>query len=209
MRLFVAIEPGPQACEILDTALTELRPSSPSSKWVPARNIHITVAFLGEVDDQKVDAITLALARAAQACAPATARIAGGGSFGPPRHPRILWAGVTGDPDALAAIQRAQESAQRELLPLGFTPEDRAWTPHLTLARARDPRGDAGLRACVEALAGRDFCELRVDALVLYRSDLSSTGPRYTAIARLPLGGAPPDIGAADSAIRTSDSSGG
>ena len=82
----------------------------------------------------------------------------------------------------------AQGDLAQALRPLGFEPEARAFRPHLTLARARDPRGDPALAPCAEELANVDCGEARIDALVLYRSDLSRSGARYTALARPALG---------------------
>ena len=186
MRLFVAVSPGNELCERIEQALETLRPLSPSSKWVRAENCHITLAFLGQVDDAKVPAVAAAVEGAAAGHAPLSLRFGSGGSFGRTRRPRVLWASVTGDTDALAAVQKAVVEA---LAPLGFPPEDRAFTAHLTLARARDQGGDAGLAACAEALQAIDLGETRVDEVILFRSDLSAAGPRYTPVIRAPLGG--------------------
>jgi 2'-5' RNA ligase len=99
----------------------------------------------------------------------------------------VLWAGIGG---AVAALSAVQADVAAALAALGFPPEERAFTAHLTLARARakEPRGDTALAACAAALAGRDFGVTRITAAVLYRSDLSPRGPAYTPLATLPLG---------------------
>src|SRR5262249_15155359 len=130
------------------------------------------------------EGISAAIASVALRHAPFELRFAGAGAFGGKR-PRVLWAGVAGPVDALAAAQRDVVSA---LSPLGFPPEDRPYSAHLTLARARDPRGDPALAACAAALARDDFGPTRVEAIMLYRSELSPKGPTYTAVATLPLG---------------------
>jgi 2'-5' RNA ligase len=81
-----------------------------------------------------------------------------------------------------------QAEVAAALVPLGYAPEDRAFKAHLTLARSRDPRGDEGLAGASEALRDIDLGEAAIDALVLFRSDLSAAGPRYTALGRYSLG---------------------
>jgi 2'-5' RNA ligase len=187
VRLFLAVSPGTDICERLGQAIEEVRGSSPRSKWVRASDCHITLAFLGQVDDAKVPAVVAAVLEAAARHAPLSLRFGGGGSFGRGRRPRVLWASVAGDVEALAAVQGSVAEA---LVPLGFPQEDRPFKAHVTLARAREAGGDAGLAACAEALGGRDFGEARVAEVILFRSDLSPAGPRYTAVVRAPLGGA-------------------
>jgi 2'-5' RNA ligase len=189
VRLFVAVSPGTEVLERIERAMEELRGASPQSKWVRPSDCHITLAFLGQVDDAKVPAVVAAVEEAAAGHAPLSLRFGGGGGFGRPRRPRVLWASVEGDTEALAAVQKAVTGA---LEPLGFPPEDRPFKAHVTLARARNPGGDAGLAACAEDLAARDFGEARIEEVILFRSDLSPAGPRYTPVVRARLGGPSP-----------------
>lgn len=184
MRVFVAVSFSSEVCGRIGQAVEELRASSPASKWVRASDCHITLAFLGQVDDAVVPKVAAAVEEAASRHGPLGLHLKGGGSFGRPRRPRVLWASVGGDIDALAAVQRDVVAA---LARLGFAPEDRPFTPHVTLARAREQGGDAGLAACAEALKARELGESRVDEVIVYRSDLSAGGPSYTALARAPL----------------------
>ena len=184
MRLFVAVDPSPEVCERIEHAALEIRGSSPGSKWVKPGGHHITLAFLGEVDDARLPDVASAVKEAAARRAPLTLRVKGCGSFGKPRRPRVLWACVEGDVGALAAIQKDVEAS---LAPLGFTPEDRSFTPHITLARAKAPAGDPGLALCADAVRDRDFGETRVAEVIVYKSELSPAGARYTAVARAPL----------------------
>ena len=98
----------------------------------------------------------------------------------------MLWAGLAGDVAPLAALA---EDLGRRLAPLGFPPEERAFSPHLTLGRARDRRGAPGLAGALARAAQADGAPWRAAELVLIESHLSPKGPRYEAVARLPLGG--------------------
>jgi 2'-5' RNA ligase len=184
VRLFVAVDVGARVAGALGETIAGLRATAPDAKWVSAEGAHVTLAFLGHVADERVAAIETAVTEVASRHAPLGLRIRGGGGFGSSKRPRVLWIGIDGEVDLLAAVQRDLAEALR---PLGFEPEQRAFKPHLTVARARDARGDVALAACVQTLAELDLGEVRIDAVVLYRSDLSRAGARYTALARPPL----------------------
>ena len=182
-RLFVAIDPAPAVRDRLRAALAPVRRLAPSAKWVDVASLHLTLAFLGDVEVPRVPEIAAAIGGVAAGHAPFELGCAGAGAFGGKR-PRVLWAGVPFALDALAAVHGDLAAA---LAPLGFAPEPRPFAAHLTLARAREARGDPALAACAAALAGQDFGVTRVEALVLYRSDLSPKGPAYRPLASLPL----------------------
>jgi RNA 2',3'-cyclic 3'-phosphodiesterase len=185
VRLFIAVDPSPEVTARIERAIARLRLRSPSARWVTAASLHITLAFLGEIDAEKAPSYGAALARIAARHAPFPLRFQGGGSFGSKQRPRILWAGVEGDRDGLAALQR---DVVAEIVPLGYTPEPRGFSPHLTVARARDPSGDPTLAAAAAALGDEDFGEAAIAALVLYRSDLAREGARYSTVSAAILG---------------------
>ena len=186
MRLFVAVDLGPRVEARAADALARGKALAPRAKWVHAANLHLTLAFLGQVDDGLVPGLGGALAAVAARHGPVPLHVTGAGGFGSARKPRVLWLGITGEVEALGRIQRDLEA---ELAPFGYRPEERDFRPHLTLARARDPRGDPELAAAVAALAGDDLGEVRVDRLILFRSDLSPKGPTYTEVLSAPLAG--------------------
>lgn len=184
MRLFVAVDPPEPLRSALGAEIEGLRRLAPGAKWVRPESIHVTLAFLGATDDEKVPAISQALERVGRAHRPLVLEARGGGAFGGKRKPRVLWVGLEGDLEPLAMLQKAVEEA---LVPLGYQPEERAFRPHLTLARARDPRGDPALAPCAEELQTASLGSFPVEELILYRSDLSPKGAVYTPVARAPL----------------------
>jgi RNA 2',3'-cyclic 3'-phosphodiesterase len=185
MRLFVAVDPSAKVRAQLKETLARLAAHAPNAKWVRPESLHVTLAFLGYVDDRLAPEIAAALGCAAARHEAVRLRLSGGGAFGSTRRPRVLWVGLEGAIAELAAIHGDVEEA---LIPFGYEPEQRAFKPHLTLARARDPRGDAALTGAAHELAASDFGRMRVGHLVLYRSDLSPAGARHTALSRAPLG---------------------
>lgn len=179
MRLFVAVDPGADVVRRIEHVLMAIRPKAPSAKWVKADSLHLTLAFLGERPEEDAPKIGEALSQVAAAHAPFELHFKGGGGFGRPSRPKVLWAGCEGDTDALAALQKAVEEA---LVPLGFVPDRRDFSAHLTLARARDTGGDLGLSRCVQGLETEDFGASTIREVVLYESRLSPAGASYTAV---------------------------
>lgn len=131
MRLFVAIDPPAEAVDSLHAVL----PSDDRLRWTAADRWHITLAFLGEVGESRVSALTERLGRAAARSAPMRLRLLGAGAFGR----QVLWCGVDGDVDGLSRLaERCRAAARRSSIPV----EDRPFRPHVTLARARGRGAD-------------------------------------------------------------------
>jgi RNA 2',3'-cyclic 3'-phosphodiesterase len=183
MRLFTAVTLG-SAVEAAATAgLERLRPLAPRARWVKPQGFHLTLVFLGQVSDAQLPAIGEALTPVTHHHTPFTLTIQGGGCFGAPRHPHVLWAGVQGNTAALEALQ-AEVAAVLE--PLGFPREKRMYKAHLTLARSKEPRGDPALLECQRLLEEEHWGEGRVEHLVLFESKAGRYVPRL----ELPLAGA-------------------
>lgn len=188
-RLFVAVDLGAAARATLARAQDALRRRPFPVRWVEPAGAHLTVRFLGGVDAALAPALAVALRAAAGDHAPFALRTGGPGAFPNARNPRVLWLGLAGPLDRLAALHAATEAA---LAPLGFPPEGRAFRPHLTLGRARQgaaPRDWDGLAAAFAALHDLPGAPLPVAALQLMRSELGPAGARYTTLATVPLGG--------------------
>ncbi|GEN06962.1 2'-5' RNA ligase [Myxococcus fulvus] len=180
MRLFTAVTLGDVIEARAAEELSRLRALAPTARFVRAEGVHLTLVFLGEVEPSRLPAIREALASVGPRHAPFTLSVGGGGTFGTPSHPRVLWSHVRGDVEALEALQT---DTAAQLLPLGFEPEHRDYAPHLTLARAKAPKGDPALLACAQALASVELGEGRVDRLVLFES----RGPDYVPVVEVPL----------------------
>jgi 2'-5' RNA ligase len=183
-RLFVAIDVDSQVLTRVIAAAAAVRRLAPDARWRRADAGHVTLAFLGSVAEARVAQVADVLAAVAARHGPFGLEIRGAGVFGAAAHPRVLWVGIGGDGGALAAVHAA---VSRALVPLGYEPEARAYHPHLTLARARAPRGDRGLAAARRSLGDAAFGTQRVDTLVLYQSRLRPGGAEHTALARCSL----------------------
>ncbi len=179
LRLFVGIDVGEAARAALAELLPSLREASPSSKWVREENLHLTVVFLGSVEEARVPLYAAALDRAVRGHHPLSLRLHGGGAFGGRGRPRVLWAGLDGE---VSSLERLQISVEQAMVPLGHPALDRDYHPHVTLSRARDPRGDRTLAGCVERLAALHPAPVEVSSVVLYRSHTGTGGAKYEAL---------------------------
>lgn len=167
--------------------MADLRSLMPEVRagWERCEKLHITLKFLGDVEEARVADLMSAAAGAAQSVSPFGVRINGAGSF-PPRGPaRILWLGVEDDSGALARLQhRLEEECEAK----GFAREARPFHPHITIARLRRPEGARRL-AMIHQEKGFAPAEASVADFVLMRSELGPGGSRYTELSRHPFGG--------------------
>ncbi|TNM64132.1 RNA 2',3'-cyclic phosphodiesterase [Streptomyces sp. NP160] len=145
MRLFVSLEPPLDATQPVADAVAELG-RVPGVRWSPPSRWHVTLAFLGELDDDDVRRLLPPLRSAAAATGPVRLRLAGTGTFGT----SVLWAGVTGDVERLAALAAGVADAARAA---GVAIEERAYRPHVTLARAAGRGGAGALGQLADQLA--------------------------------------------------------
>ncbi len=187
-RLFFAVQIPEEVKTEFEHTQTALRRRllSTALRWTPREQFHLTLKFLGNVPGSKVEALGASLRQACAAFAPVRLRAERTGFFPNPRAPRVLWAGVAGERDHLSRLQTAVETAA---LPFsGEKPAER-FTAHVTLARIKEIRRAEieTLRPLVEGLSEKAFGEWTADGVDLIRSELLSTGAKYTLLVTAPL----------------------
>jgi 2'-5' RNA ligase len=189
-RLFVAIELDDsvraaafRAADALRRRIARVRRDL-DARWVDAANLHITLWFIGHVDEERAVAISQVLEEPFS-ISPFDLHIAGFGVFPPTGAPRVFWLGV---PDGADSVRTVYEEVSRRLQGLGYEPERRPYSPHLTVARVKDPGrgGHAELKRAV-AETPADAGASRVGAVTLFRSRLSPKGATYEPLLRVPL----------------------
>jgi RNA 2',3'-cyclic 3'-phosphodiesterase len=189
VRLFVGLELDERVrtaaavvAARLETRLSEVARGF-RARWIPDSNLHITVWFFGEIAEDAA-AVLIEQLRAPLRVSPFELAVRGCGAFPRSGPPRVLWIGTA---EGKAAMVDAYAAVVRRLATLGYLPEAREYSPHVTLARVRDP-GDAA-RAVCQVLAGdaADCGRTVVDALTLFRSRLSPHGAVYEPLLRVPL----------------------
>jgi 2'-5' RNA ligase len=190
MRAFIAVTLPPEVRRLLDELQKKLQNAVPGApvKWVETENLHLTLAFLGDIDEARAPEILAAMQRARAGTRPFSVTVTGLGVFPNPRRPRIVWAGLGG---GIAALGNLQRTLAAELEQLGFSKDDKPFRPHLTLGRVRDSASavEAGaLGGAVTGLAPGREQAFRVAELHLIRSRLTPAGPIYTEIGAARLG---------------------
>jgi 2'-5' RNA ligase len=187
LRLFVACELPPEMKAAL-TALQDAlrRQGAPRVRWVRPEGIHLTLKFLGAVPAQRVADICAALAPTVEGIRPLRLSLGSLGAFGGRRGARVVWVGLEGDVERVAELQRRVEAA---LARLGFPPENRAFSPHLTLARVPDQVGSTEreqLWDLTKALAAPKAAPVTIREVSLMRSILGPGGAVYERLAAFP-----------------------
>jgi 2'-5' RNA ligase len=182
MRMFVAVVPPPPALAVLVAAVARLRDEHPGASWVAAERLHLTLAFLGDVGEDRLVRLGPGLAEAAGSVAPFALRVRGGGAFPRPQRPRVLWAGIDGDVDALARLARATRRAARAAR---IEVERAPYVPHVTVARVRRQPFAEGpaVVAALDAVVGEPWT---VTEVVLMSSTLGPK-PSYEPLGRWAL----------------------
>ena len=181
-RVFCAIELPENVRAQLQKYVVQLREEAPDTvaTWSRVENIHLTLKFLGNVDLDRVPAISAAAARAVKEFSPFEIGLGKTGVFPKPSRAQVLWIGVSDPSGTLLALQQGLE---RECTAEGFPREDRVYRPHLTIARIRKPEGARRLGEAHTQMIFEHIA-LRVKELVVFRSEMSSQGSTYTALSR-------------------------
>lgn len=178
MRLFVALEIPSAVRQNLATLLDSMRAITKEPRWVRAENLHVTLKFLGEIAETKVDAVRSSLGEIRSENA-VTLDFRGLGFFPDEKHPRVFWAGLEASRN-LKALAGDIEGAMEKL---GIPREKREFSPHLTLARFERPRLPEALRKVIAQNQGREFGSLRTNEFRLIQSKLKPAGAEYTTVA--------------------------
>lgn len=173
----MALPPPSEARRHLADAVAPLRAADDALRWIDPDIWHLTLAFLGEVDEGTLPALTERLRRAAHRHPLLHLSFAGAGAFGSRRRARVLWAGVKGDREPLRRLAGSVQAAARRA---GIEVEERGYRPHLTLARAGTP---VDVTSTVDALAAYEGPVWTASEVVLMRSHLGKQA-RYEALHR-------------------------
>jgi 2'-5' RNA ligase len=176
MRTFIAIELPEPIKAALGALSQRLRAGGAQAAWVRPENIHLTLRFLGDVDDARLATLSGMLRTAYKDVAPFPVNVCGTGVFPNARRPSVIWVGMSPVEGGLGEVQAAAETAA---CAIGLPPEERGFQPHLTLARIRDSRKAQGL---MELLRGEeDFAAGAFDVagVTLFSSQLAPGGSIY------------------------------
>jgi len=185
VRTFIAIELPQEVREYLESRQTDLASAGGDVKWVRPDDIHLTLAFLGNVPVEEIAAVAAAVRGAAAGMEPIRLRAGGAGCFPPRGRPRVVWIGIEEPTGALARLQGAVAEATARF---AEKPERREYKAHLTVGRVRGGRGAEELSEAVAALADAKGPEFEAAEVVIFESVLAREGPTYMPLARVPFG---------------------
>jgi 2'-5' RNA ligase len=194
MRIFIGIDLDPEVRARISRLLEGVQGFAPDARWVRPESLHITLKFIGEQTPERVEAIAERLRRVdGGEC---EIRAGGYGFFPTAKAPRVFWIGI----HAGSQLAELAESIDMAVAELGIPREDRPYSPHLTLARAGGRSGSPKLRkgdapnakfAVLEkrlaAMGELDFGTMTAHQFILYQSQLSPTGSKYTKLQRFTL----------------------
>lgn len=189
-RTFVALAMPNEVEEELVLLQNRLAPAAPGIRWVvrESTGFHLTLAFLGDVPDARLDPIGTVVEVVAARFGPLDLRVAGLGAFPSPSRPRVVWAGLEGP--GIGALEALQAATAAALAAIGHGPPDDRFTPHITIGRAQARRGrPPDLReplAWFEDHRGPDF---RITKMTVFASRPGPQGPVYTPRTDAPLRG--------------------
>jgi 2'-5' RNA ligase len=191
IRAFIAISLSPEIYDNLSQVIGQLKERLPGApiRWVPVKNIHLTIKFLGDVSVSNLELLTKILHSEASHHSEFEFSVGELGAYPSIRRPRVVWVGVEAPPE-LHALQRGIEA---ETTRLGYAREDRDFSPHLTMGRVSRGANSNDVRQISEVLSNCKVGYLgaaRVQVVNLYRSDLKPTGAVYSELFSASLVGA-------------------
>jgi 2'-5' RNA ligase len=174
IRAFIAVDIAPRTIDRITDLMHQLNGRLPGIRWLGPDNLHLTLKFLGSIDENKIDPIEAALTDSLRPFQRFTINAKGLGVFPNPRQARVLWIGLLGN--QLTILQQKVESA---LTALGFAPEQKSFTPHVTIGRWRQDHphhADRALKKELEKWRDYEFGATQVEEVCLFQSDLKPTG---------------------------------
>ncbi len=183
MRAFLGIPADPAWVESGRRLVETLRPRLPSASWTRPESWHVTVTFLGEITEEQADHFCAAIEPCARSLGEGDLIATGAALFPSSRRPRVAGVGFRPGP-TLAALDRLAEAAEVAGRAIGYHGDGRAFHPHVTLARLREPWPAGAVAAFAEVAASWTFPPWRVTSCVLYRSLLDPAGAVHTPVRR-------------------------
>jgi len=190
VRAFIAVEINDAIRAGLANVQDVLKKANGHVSWVRPENIHCTLVFLGDIFMSAVESVAGAFDKAVAGSKPFEIEVTGLGYFGSARSPRIIWSGIasTGVAGAVTPLVKLQNGLVAALLTAGLKPDEKPFTPHLTIGRVRSNRNAVDLVRALEANKNKSFGKISVQRVVLMQSRLTAKGPEYTLLQSAALG---------------------
>ena len=192
LRMFAALVPPAEAVEHLDAFLDVRRAAAPF-RWTAADQVHVTLAFLAEVEEHRLDDLVERLGRAASRRTAFGTAVAGGGAFPSAARARVLWAGLDLDDAGRTELDRLATGCRVAANRAGIAVDGQRFRPHLTVARLGHPAEVSDWVRLLDGYAGPRWVADRVTLVASYLGEGPRGRPRHEVVDELPLGAAAPD----------------
>ncbi len=183
MRTFIAANISNELRGSIEKLQSELKrrvKDVRSIKWVKPQLIHLTLKFLGEVDESRTEEICQAVEIVCQGVKSFELEFTKLGSFG--RPPKVIWLGIE---KQIVELQKLAGDLENAFEELGFDKEGRDFSPHLTLARVNEGRGDKSLVQSIESFGKIDAPKVKINSVCFFKSQLTSDDPIYTLLKKI------------------------
>ncbi|MGB9836246.1 MAG: RNA 2',3'-cyclic phosphodiesterase [Candidatus Saccharicenans sp.] len=184
MRSFIAIDLDENIKNSLTELVKVLKPAGQNIKWVARENFHLTLKFLGEINEAQAETVKQSLIQLSHKHRPFSLLLKGTGSFPPGQsRMRVIWVGIEAEPELFNLQKELEEELERK----GFPREERPFSPHLTLGRAKVPEKQERLKKELEKFSAQNFGQMTVKEIIFFQSILRPEGPIYKPIDRFEL----------------------
>ncbi|MGQ9630910.1 MAG: RNA 2',3'-cyclic phosphodiesterase [bacterium] len=184
IRTFIAVELSDEIKGNLSKVQSQLLRADADVRWVDPAAMHLTLKFIGNIPEDSVDAVMDALGESAKGISPFVISCGGLGFFPNERRPRVVWVGVKEGVEELRVLCRRIDE---NLVPLNIPPEEKEFTPHLTLGRVRSPKNKEALLGLLPKVSSDDLGSQTVESAALFKSDLTPRGAIHTVLGRVNL----------------------
>ncbi|MGA2517585.1 MAG: RNA 2',3'-cyclic phosphodiesterase [Thermodesulfobacteriota bacterium] len=186
IRSFLAIELPKPILRKIEEVEADLKSAHADVRWVNPEKIHLTLKFFGNIEESRIDSIFKSIEEPVRNIPPFSLKVQGIGAFPSMKSPRVIWMGLVNGSQILISLQKEIETPLEKI---GFQSEDRPFHPHLTLGRVKSSRGKDDLVGRMEKHKEGEFGDFQVERVILFKSDLKPSGPIYTPLGELGLGG--------------------
>jgi len=180
-RGFIAID-IPTNKKLLEME-NEIKKTEADLKLVETENIHITLKFLGDTDEEKIDEIDEIMKNSVKDLKPFNIKLKGSGVFPNKNYLKVIWIGL----EEIEILGEIAKKIDKQLENIGFEPEKRGFSAHLTIARVKSPRNKEKLLQIIEKYQDVEFATIDVTSVKLKKSDLTPKGPIYTTLKEVKL----------------------
>lgn len=183
MRTFIAVELLENIKKKIEEVQNPLKKTDTYISWVKPGNVHLTLKFLGEVEENKIEDVFYGTEKALKGAKSFSLSLKNLGCFPNLRRPRVVWVGVDKGKEELSFLQK---NIEEELSKLGYPKEDRAFSPHLTIGRVKSPKN---IEKLVKLIEKTDFQteEVKINEVVVMKSQLHPQGAIYTPLRKIKL----------------------